>query len=774
MSIRFKLIILVSLCSLLPLLAVSGLTGWKSSQLSSAALNKKAEDQLTMLRELKKEQLTDYFDTLISQTKAISQNVATTDALDAFAQMFSQYKKGKSISDKEKSELKAFYDNDFRNELTKRGSGQDFSPAVVFSGLPDIAMKIQHTYVAHKDHPIGEKQHVDWVKDSTNYSRMHKEAHPGLREFVENTGVSDLFLIDRIDKNVVYSTKKNIDFGTSLVDGVFSNTALAEAGLAALDLQKGEYFISDIKPYLPMFNQPVMFIATPMFSWGENIGSIVVQITIENIESIMTSGKRWGEIGLGVTGETYLVGQDNFLRTNLREAISDPDTYFSELASDDAQPKLSMIQQRKNGINFYRVDTPPVSAALNGEFGFADSVNSRGKRVLSAYTPLSLGQHQWALVSEIEASEVFSESEALTQKIVQYIIFGISIAAVIVIAVSLYAAKMVVQPLDAVVKSLNQLAQGDGDLTIKLSSTDRNDEIGELSRSFNTFIDFMRDLVEKIQVSANELSQSSTLIIKLSSRTRDMSSEQKNHIQQVHGAIQSLNTRVVGVADDIVVSEQKAESAKEQVIHSVSLAKSSIQSIEYTNNSVSQTEGFMNDLLEQVRSISSVLEVINNIAEQTNLLALNAAIEAARAGEQGRGFAVVADEVRTLAGKTQQSTIEIETTIKQLGDVADQTSRSMREVQEHTGETLTTVSKSSGGMENVADVISQLSELSGSIALSSQEQTGLVEDINESIDGIDQSGKTIEISASELNQAIENLNRMTSHINQMVSQFTVS
>lgn len=773
MSIRFKLIILVSLCSLIPLLAVSGLTGWKSSQLSSAALNKKAEDQLTMLRELKKEQLTDYFDALISQTKAVSQNAATIDALDAFAQMFSQYKKGKYISDEEKSELKAFYDNDFRNELIRRGGDHGFSPTVIFSGLPDTAMKIQHAYVAHKEHPIGQKQNVDWVKDRSNYSQMHKEAHPGLRKFVANTGVSDLFLIDRINKSVVYSTKKNIDFGTSLVDGVFSKTALAEAGLAALDLQEGEYFISDIKPYLPMFNEPVMFIATPMFSWGEIIGSIVVQITIENVESIMTSGKRWSEIGLGVTGETYLVGQDKYLRTNLRKAIADPDAYFSALTSDDMQPKSDLMRQRKNGINFYMVDTPSVDAALNGEFGFVDSVNSHGKRVLSAYTPLNLGHHQWALVSEIEADEVFNESEALTQKIVQYILFGISIAVVIVVVLSLYAAKMVVQPLDAVVKSLNQLAQGDGDLTIKLSSTDRNDEIGELSRSFNTFIDFMRNLVEQIQISTHELSQSSTLIAELSSRTRSMSSEQKNHIQQVHSAIQSLITHVVGVADVTVVSEQKAESAKEQVAHSVSLDKSSIQSIEHTNDSVSQTENFMNDLLGQVRSISSVLEVINNIAEQTNLLALNAAIEAARAGDKGRGFAVVADEVRNLAGKTQQSTVEIETTIKQLGDVADQTSRSMREVLVHTGETLTTVNKSSSAMVNVADVISQLSELSGSIAHSSQEQTGLVEAINESIGGIDQSGKTIEISASELNQAIEKLNRMSSQIDQMVSQFTV-
>ncbi|MFT6101742.1 MAG: methyl-accepting chemotaxis protein [Granulosicoccus sp.] len=774
MSIRFKLIILVSLCSLVPLLAVSGLSGWKSSQLSSAALNKKAEDQLTMLRELKKEQLTNYFDTLISQTKAMSQNTATIDALDAFAQMFSQYKKGKDISDEAKNELTAFYENDFRNELKARNGDDGFSAASLISGLPDTTLKIQHAYVAHKDHPIGQKQNVDWVKDRTNYSRMHKEAHPGLREFVANTGVSDLFLIDRIDKNVVYSTKKNIDFGTSLVDGVFARTALAEAGLAALEMQEGEYYISDMKPYIPMFNEPVMFIATPMFSWDENIGSLVIQITTEDLESIMTSNQRWSEIGLGVTGETYLVGQDKRLRTNLREAIANPDTYFSTLVSDDKQTEADLVKQRKNGINYYVVDTPSVEAALNGELGFVDSINSRGKRVLSAYTTLDLGKHRWALVSEIEAEEVFSESAALTKKIVQYIVLGISIAAVIVIAVSLYAAKMVVQPLEAVVSNLNQLAQGDGDLTIKLSSVDRNDEIGELSRSFNIFIEFMRNLIEQIQGATDEFTHASHLITDLSMRTRSMSSEQKVHIQEVHNAIQTLNERIVAVGDDIVVSEQKTELAKQQVTHGAEVAQSSISSIEHTNQAVTQTENHMNGLLEEVRSISSVLEVINSIAEQTNLLALNAAIEAARAGEQGRGFAVVADEVRTLAGKTQQSTIEIATTIKRLGDVASKTSDSMREVQEHTGKTREQITTSSEDMSGVTDIIGEVSEFSRSISQSSQEQTRLVEGINESIDGIDQSGKTIEESASELNQAIEKLNKMSSRIDQMVSQFKVA
>ena len=773
MSIRFKLIILVSLCSLVPLLAVSGLSGWKSSQLSSAALNKKAEDQLTMLRELKKEQLTSYFDTLISQAKAMSQNTATIDALDAFAQMFSQYKKGKDLSAEAKSELTAFYKNDFSNELLARNGDEGINLAAIISGLPDTTMKIQHAYVAHKDHPIGQKHNVDSVKDRTNYSRMHKEAHPGLREFVANAGVSDLFLIDRIDKNVVYSTKKNIDFGTSLVNGVFAQTALAESALAALEMKEGEYYISDMKPYLPMFNQSAMFIATPMFSWGENIGSLVIQITTADLESIMTSNKRWAEIGLGVTGETYLVGQDKRLRTNLREAIAHSDTYFSTLAPDASQPDVERIKQRKNGINFYVVDTPPVDAALNGEPGFIDTINSRSKRVLSAYTPLDLGKHRWALVSEIEAEEVFSESAALTRKIVQYIVMGISIAGAIVIAVSLYAAKMVVQPLEAVVANLNQLAQGDGDLTIKLSSVNRNDEIGELSRSFNTFIEFMRDLIEQIQVATNEFTHASHLIAELSMRTSSMSSEQKVHIQEVHNAIQTLNKRIITVGEDIAVSEQKAESAKQQVTHGAELARSSISSIEDTNQAVIQTESYMNGLLEEVRSISTVLEVINSIAEQTNLLALNAAIEAARAGEQGRGFAVVADEVRTLAGKTQQSTIEIATTIKRLGDVASQTSDSMREVQDHTGKTREQIATSSEDMLGVTDIIGQVSEFSRSISQSSQEQTRLVEDINNSIDGIDQSGKTVEESASELNQAIEKLNKMSSHIDQMVSQFKV-
>ncbi|MFT7387316.1 MAG: methyl-accepting chemotaxis protein [Candidatus Endobugula sp.] len=182
----------------------------------------------------------------------------------------------------------------------------------------------------------------------------------------------------------------------------------------------------------------------------------------------------------------------------------------------------------------------------------------------------------------------------------------------------------------------------------------------------------------------------------------------------------------------------------------------------------------MNRLLEEVGSISTVLEVINNIEEQTNLLTLNAAIEAARAGEQDRGSAVVADEVRTLAGKTQQSTIEIAATIKRLGDVASEISDSMREGQNYTGKTRELIATSSEDMQGVTDIIGQVSAFSRSISQSSQEQTSLVEGIDHSIDGIDHSGETIEDSASELNQAIEKLNKMSSQIDEMVSQFKVT
>jgi methyl-accepting chemotaxis protein len=614
---------------------------------------------------------------------------------------------------------------------------------------------------------------MDWVKDRTSYSRMHKEAHPGFRGFIENLGASDLLLVDRVDKSIVYSTKKNIDFGTSLVSGPFADTVLAEAALLSLEEKEGSIYITDVVSYLPAFNKPVFFISTPVYNFGQITGALVLQFDTHAIESIMTSNGRWQEIGLGLTGETYLVGQDKTLRTNVREAITDRESYLKKVNTPGKQPYPEKIEQYKTGINLHQVQTPQVDLALSQKAGLLNSTNYDGKPVLSAYTPIAIGQHTWGLVSEIQIDEAFEASFILKKEIINSILISMLATLAVTIMITWPIANIFIKPLITVVESLQQLAQGNGDLTLQLGNTERKDEIGALSRSFNVFVEFMRDLVHQIQLATESLTAACLTLADLGEETQKMSTNQKSHIREVQNSIEILNARIIEVTNDIVKAEEHTEGAKLKIAESNNSTQQSFGSIEETNKAVNETKNYMHNLLNEVGTISTVLGVIDKIAEQTNLLALNAAIEAARAGEQGRGFAVVADEVRALAGKTQKSTVVIESTVKQLSKVTDQTSASLIQVQDYTHITHDQVSQSSTDILEVSEIISHMSEFSHSISMSAKEQTTAVDEINHSILGIGQVSNKVEETAQELGHSIDGLNSISKKITQLVSQFKV-
>lgn len=370
--------------------------------------------------------------------------------------------------------------------------------------------------------------------------------------------------------------------------------------------------------------------------------------------------------------------------------------------------------------------------------------------------------------------EVVSKSQAVANAHIHTTLMWILMAALAILGVmalvAVYIANKTLQPLNGLVRSLEEIARGGGDLTRRLNRTS-NDEIGAVISAFNMFVDSIHTIVQRIQQLTLQLATIGQQVSLDTRATHQTLDRQREQTLQVASAINEMAASAVEVARSTQDAASAADTAEASTKNAQLTASKSIENIRALSSEVRLNTDGLQRLQDDVNGIGAVSDVIRGIAEQTNLLALNASIEAARAGEQGRGFAVVADEVRALAARTQASTQEIQSMIQRLQTSTSAASESIKRSLVKGDVSVQMVTETSEALSAIDHQVSTINQRGLQIATAAEEQTQVIESINQSMHAIADATESASEYAAHSQQSGEALASLGAELQQLVGQF---
>ncbi len=465
------------------------------------ALREAIYNQLTITRESKAHQVSNYIRTARNDLRLLATSKMVVDAMRGFREAVDELD-ARTLPDEVRQRVVGWYEAEYM-PMVRRLLGPD-APLKDFLPSRPAPYFLQDWYIVQNPHPRDRRKLLDRAEPGA-YGDVHAVFHPLLRTAASTLNFTDLLLVDPRTSRVIYTVDKEAEFGTSLRAGPYRKSNLAAAAARCAEApDPSRTCLEDFADFLPSDGNPEAFLAAPVIENGVVTGVLVAQLSIGELDSIVTGDRRWQHEGLGRTGDAYLVGADLTLRSSPRLFFEDRDRYLAELnggQTNDAE--IEDIKRYGTPVLQQKADTAAGRAALGGVEGTGEIPDYRGVPVLASWGPVRVSGVNWGLVATMDASEAFAPVLRLQRDLA---IVGV-IALLVVLAVGAWLSRSLLGPLRELTAGVRRFAAGDHKAHVPVRS---GDEIGQLCLAFNTMVD---DISEKNVIIENKNRENEELLL---------------------------------------------------------------------------------------------------------------------------------------------------------------------------------------------------------------------------------------------------------------------